>query len=241
MWLVSGAWFPFWGNVLSLALQFAVCFLPVRLSTSHSEIGEVSPSWHTNANPMELVVLTVATLSMVATLPAAKAMRRAWHSVPLRFLALVVLLLSSVSGLCLSWFNAFQEEYYFQDCYSTSVRVNCPLPRYRWVDVIYAQVFRDTCVMRTMGSHQRNSESPEHVCYKLFEHMLPICIKGIAGSLLLASLIGASAVYDSNMASYGQKQPDEADVLHSARMDEYKQGGSSLCVADRGFAALGDG
>mmetsp|Transcript_40623 Transcript_40623/g.111797 ORF Transcript_40623/g.111797 Transcript_40623/m.111797 type:complete len:228 (-) Transcript_40623:137-820(-) len=166
---------------------------------------------------LEVSFLALLTVGVLMALPPMIVLFFGGDS-PFRFLLSASLVCVAVSGIALGWYNALQESYFMEDCFSFSSKEPCLQPRYRWYDVVYEFVYRDTCMMARI--HEPGTFlAKERYCYEEFRTRWPLFFKSVLQCLGAACVIGAFVVLDSTPLM-GQKCPDEAGMLLEAHVEE---------------------
>eukprot|EP00445_Apocalathium_hangoei_P013367 CAMPEP_0203872580 /NCGR_PEP_ID=MMETSP0359-20131031/19317_1 /ASSEMBLY_ACC=CAM_ASM_000338 /TAXON_ID=268821 /ORGANISM="Scrippsiella Hangoei, Strain SHTV-5" /LENGTH=258 /DNA_ID=CAMNT_0050791269 /DNA_START=55 /DNA_END=831 /DNA_ORIENTATION=+ len=166
--------------------------------------------------PPELVALTVASVCTLLTWPGLT-----WvEGAALRSFMKILVMLVSACCLGLCWYNAFQDDYFMENCYQAGWKRACWSPRYHWYDAVYDLAFRERCMMARM--HDPTSLSvKERQCYGVFNVRWPQCVKMASQCLMAAVVIGGIAVMDSSPLVDAQK--DENIILAEARGQERVQ------------------
>lgn len=228
--------FPLIFNLLALVLENIPGLGPAHkaceTSVSSGEAQGVGggPLCWLEAPEAELTAVILATVFTLLSWPGL-----VWtEGRCIRSLMPILLMLCSVCGFALNWYNFYQDDYYLESCFST--KKECMNPRYRWYDVIYDVVFREKCMMARM-SDPTSFSAKERQCYFIFSDRGPQCLKFAGQCLVAAMVIGFFVVNDAPLGTEGP--PDEARILAGAQVEE--RVGERLHLGDsRRMAALGD-
>lgn len=233
--------YPLVFNVLALAMQNCPGLCQARRSSlvgeaeaglQPTEAKSGGEDWM-EAHAVELTTLALASAFTLLTWPGL-----VWvEGRCLRSFAPILLMLLSVSGLALGWYNAWQDDHFLESCYLSDRKQACLNPRYRWYDVVYDYAFREKCMMARMSDHT-SFDVKERQCYVMFQDRGPQCLKFAGQCLLAAAVIGYFAINDSPIGVV-QSPPTEAGLLAQAQVQENMREGE-MYLADYRAAALCD-